>query len=171
MNRMQTPQNQNPAQLVCTSITRLGPIPSQYGDLIRYQVRFQEGCEGEYWGKSEKSIANFPLNTKRWYSYEPLTKKDGPDTLKFRPCRSGEIPQQSGSLPGGAPPPPIAQPPTSGRIAPQSAAVPEAIEAFRASIQLASHGRVEYDQIEPTARALHRIIQDLQKDPREEAPF
>jgi hypothetical protein len=168
---MQTNQKQNTAQLVCTSISRVGPIASQYGELIRYQVRFQEGLEGEYWAKSEKGADNFRLNTKRWYAYEPLTKKDGPDTLKFRPCKSGEIPQQSSSLPGGVTLPPIAPPPTSGSMPPQSSAVPVVSEAFRASIQLASHGRIDFNQIEPTARALHRIIQDLQTDPEEEVPF
>lgn len=171
MNRMQTPQNQNTAQLICTSITRVGPIMSQYGELIRYQVRFQEGLEGEYWAKSEKGAENFRLNSKRWYVYEPLSKKDGPDTFKFRPCKSGEIPQQSSSLPGGAHLPPITPSPRSGSMPPQSSAVPVVSEAFRASIQLASHGRIDFNQIEPTARALHRIIQDLQKDPEEEVPF
>jgi hypothetical protein len=157
-------------QLTCISIERSGTFSGEYGTLIRFIVKFKEGLEGEYWGKSDASRSNFPIDKLHWYKIENLTKRDRPDTLKFYPCKTSEIPPVSDIGPNVASQMRPTQPSSIEQMneplarvsgAQRQPEIPVHILAFRAAVSLVASGRVDIVQIEPVALQLKKLLIEL----------
>ncbi len=170
-----TKRKMKTSQLTCVSIENSGLIKTKFAELIRYVVRFKEGLQGEYWAKSEASEKHFPLHEAYWYKYEPLTKKGEADTLKFRPCKMEEIPADGV---GDTVPPHVKTPQrqvqmTEKKVPPtlpvvqkeggSEALVDTNIVAFESAMKLAVAGKIDVDQIGPTAQNLRKLINGLTK--------
>lgn len=164
-------KNMQKRKLTCISIEHAGLISTAHGQLIRYMVKFLEGLEGEYWAKTEASMKNFPLNEARWYKYSPLTKKGAPDTWKFGPCKTEEIPEVADALPTTTKSSVAETVPLTKHGASAGMLASADIAAFKAATQLAVAGKIEMKQIEPTAREFMTLIKGLSKPYDDEAPF
>lgn len=151
-------KNMETALLTCISIESSGTVNGKGGTLIRFIVKFAEGLTGEYWGKSEESRRNFPLNVPRYYEYEPLEKKFGEDTLKFYPMSADKAKKYV----AGAPVNPAAQPRAEQlrSVRPATAQV-EAVAAVEGSVRLVAAGKVDLANMEPTAVSLKELITKL----------
>lgn len=147
-------KNMETSILTCISIESIGFANGKAGKLIRFLVKFKEGLEGEYWGKSEESKKNFPLNVPRKYDYEPLTKSFGPDTLKFYPLSKEKAQERTVTS---------APAPKEGRVvaAPPVGSKADAVAAVAGSVRLVAAGKIALAEIEPTAVNLKNLITKL----------
>lgn len=170
-----TSSNMNKKEkLTCVEIKVIGTIKTAHGTLIRFYVRFSNGESGEYWGKTDASAKNFPLNIPHWYKSEILTKRDGKNTRKYQPCKKDEIPltehgeealgdapiEQAHDLhePAATVQRPFAKGEPNFRT---GGATAEDIAALKGTLHLVSHGKIGMDDIEPTALKLKEIIVKL----------
>lgn len=153
-----TTKNMETALLTCISIESSGIINGKAGNLIRFIVKFAEGFTGEYWGRSEESKKNFPLNVPRYYEYEPLTKKFGEDTLKFYPMSAEKAKKFAGTASVGQPQQQRAEQP---RVKTYADAGADAVAAVSGSVRLVAAGKIELAQMEPTAVSLKDLIKKL----------
>lgn len=164
-------------RLTCVEVKVIDTIKTAHGTLIRFYVRFSNGESGEYWGKTEASAKNFPLNTPHWYKSEVLTKRDGNHTRKYQPCKKDEIPTE---IPIDTP---IAVTPArdlgegpywpttetspvqqrEGPSFPSAGATAEDIAALKGALSLVAAGKIDLDQVEETAAKLKKTITNISK--------
>lgn len=161
-------------RLTCVEITPMGTVSKKW-NLVRFNVRFSNGDSGEYWGKSEASVKNFPIGVSYWYKSEVLTKRDGSTTRKYAPCTKDEIPPEGhNDMPSPAMPAPdvsdgpywptsaaASVPQPEGPSFPSGGATAEDIAAMKGALELVAAGKISLDQVDETAALLKKTLTNL----------